>query len=118
SSGNIVVGGVTGAGTTSVAAGAHLSADSIIQSALVIGGTSANRSTVTIDASDSLGNPLSGASASSDSAARSGFAADLLASSAGIAGAASERLPSTVNGSTPIGEFRSLLSPSDSLGGS
>jgi hypothetical protein len=55
---SIVTASVTGAGTTSVAAGGQLTADSIIQNALVIGGTSANPSMLTIDASDSLGNPL------------------------------------------------------------
>ena len=38
--------------------GSHLTADSIIQNALVIGGTSTNPANVTIDATDSLGNPL------------------------------------------------------------
>jgi hypothetical protein len=56
--GNVRVGTISGAGTTSVAAGSRLTADSIVQSALVIGGTSTSPSTVTIDASDSLGNPL------------------------------------------------------------
>jgi hypothetical protein len=56
--GNVRAGTISGAGTTSVVSGSHLTADSIIQSALVIGGTSTNAATVTIDATDSLGNPL------------------------------------------------------------
>ena len=116
-SSGIVTGAVTGAGTTTVAAGAQMTADSIIQTALIIGGTSTNRSTVTIDPSDSLGNPLSEAAAVAGSGATDGLAADL-ASSAGNSDGAIERFPSTANGSTPIGEFTSLLSPSDSLGSS
>jgi hypothetical protein len=60
--GNVRVGTISGAGTTSVAAGSHLTADAIIQSALVIGGTSTSAATVTIDATDSLGNPLAAGS--------------------------------------------------------
>jgi hypothetical protein len=41
-----------------VNAGSDLKANHIIQSALVIGGTSQNHGLVTIDASDSIGNPL------------------------------------------------------------
>ncbi len=114
--GNIVVGSVSGAGTTSVAAGAQLTADSIIQSALVIGGTSSNRATVMIDASDSLGNPLSESAALAGSGATDGLAADLLTSSTRNADAASKQFPSTANGSTTIGEFTSQPSPSESLG--
>jgi hypothetical protein len=65
--GNVRVGTISGAGTTSVAAGSRLTADSIIQSALVIGGTSTNPATVMIDASDSLGNPLAADSRSAKS---------------------------------------------------
>jgi hypothetical protein len=54
----IRVGRITGSGTTAVAVGSQLTADSIIQGALVIGGTASNPAMVTIDASDSLGNPL------------------------------------------------------------
>ncbi len=115
--GNIVTGAVTGAGTTAVAAGAHLTADSIIQSALVIGGTPSNRSTVTIDASDSLGNPLGENAAATGHATTDGLAADLLASSTRKSDAAGEQFASTANGSTPISELTSQLSPSDSLSG-
>jgi hypothetical protein len=114
--GNIVVGSVSGAGTTSVAAGAQLTADSIIQRALVIGGTSSNRATVAIDASDSLGNPLSETAALAGSGATDDLAADL-ASSAVNSDAAGEQFTSTANGLTPMGEFTSQRSPSDSLGG-
>ncbi|HEV2970174.1 MAG TPA: PEP-CTERM sorting domain-containing protein [Pirellulales bacterium] len=54
----IRVGRITGGGATAVAAGSQLTADSIIQGALMIGGTASNPGLVTIDASDSLGNPL------------------------------------------------------------
>jgi fibronectin-binding autotransporter adhesin len=52
------VGNINGAGTTQVNAGSDLTANHIIQSALVIGGMSNNPGLVTIDASDASGNPL------------------------------------------------------------
>jgi autotransporter-associated beta strand protein len=52
------VGGIDGSGTTQVNAGGDLTADHIIQSALVIGGTSTSAGLVTIAASDASGNPL------------------------------------------------------------
>ena len=53
-----VVGSVDGNGTTQVNAGSDLTADRIIQSALVIGGAAGSPAVVTIDASDASGNPL------------------------------------------------------------
>ncbi len=58
SGGNQVVGPVNGLGSTTVSAGASVTASHIIQSALSIGGTSSLYGVVTIDTSDSLGNPL------------------------------------------------------------
>ena len=58
SSTNQQVGGIDGSGTTQVNAGSDLTADHIVQGALVIGGTSKNPGLVTIDASDASGNPL------------------------------------------------------------
>jgi autotransporter-associated beta strand protein len=52
------VGNIDGSGTTQVNAGSDLTANHIIQSALVIGGTSTSHGLVTIDASDASGNPL------------------------------------------------------------
>jgi autotransporter-associated beta strand protein/T5SS/PEP-CTERM-associated repeat protein len=52
------VGNIDGAGTTQVNAGSDLTANHIIQSVLVIGGTAASHGLVTIDASDASGNPL------------------------------------------------------------
>ncbi len=77
SGGNQAVGAVTGGGTTMVSTGASLTASHIIQSALAIGGTSSQHALVTIDASDSEGNPLA------DALTRSGdaSAAELLPSS-------------------------------------
>jgi autotransporter-associated beta strand protein len=57
------VGNIDGPGTTQVNAGSDLTANHIIQSALVIGGTMGNTATVTIVASDSSGNPLGQADA-------------------------------------------------------
>ncbi len=58
SAGHQQVAGIGGTGTTQVSAGASLSADHIVQSALIIGGASGNPGFVTIAASDSSGNPL------------------------------------------------------------
>ena len=58
SAGNQQVGGIDGTGNTQVIAGASLTADHIIQGALIIGGTSGSHALVTIDASDASGNPL------------------------------------------------------------
>jgi fibronectin-binding autotransporter adhesin len=55
---NQVVGAIDGSGTTQVNAGSDLTANHIIQSALVIGGTAGSHGLVTIAASDSSGNPL------------------------------------------------------------
>jgi autotransporter-associated beta strand protein len=53
-----VVGNVDGNGTTQVNAGSGLTADRIIQSALIIGGAVGSPAVVTIDASDASGKPL------------------------------------------------------------
>jgi hypothetical protein len=55
---NQQVGNIDGSGTTQVSTGSDLTANHIIQGALVIGGTSKNPGLVTIDASDASGNPL------------------------------------------------------------
>jgi autotransporter-associated beta strand protein len=55
---NQVVGAIDGLGSTQVNAGSNLTADHIIQNALVIGGTAGSHGLVTIDASDASGNPL------------------------------------------------------------
>jgi hypothetical protein len=55
---NQQVGNIDGSGTTQVNAGSDLTANHIVQGALVIGGTLKNPGLVTIDASDASGNPL------------------------------------------------------------
>ena len=55
---NQVVGGIDGLGSTQVDAGGKLTADHIIQSALVIGGAAGNPALVTIDPSNANGLPL------------------------------------------------------------
>jgi fibronectin-binding autotransporter adhesin len=55
---NQQVGGINGTGDTVVAAGASLTANHILQSSLVIGGTATSLGLVTIAASDAAGNPL------------------------------------------------------------
>ena len=58
SGGNQQVGGINGNGKTQVNAGASLTADHVIQTALMIGGTAGNAAKVTINSSDSSGNPV------------------------------------------------------------
>ncbi|HEV2973010.1 MAG TPA: autotransporter-associated beta strand repeat-containing protein [Pirellulales bacterium] len=58
---NQVVGGIDGLGNVQVSAGSDLTADHIAQNSLVIGGTMNSPGMVTIDASDSSGNPLDAA---------------------------------------------------------
>lgn len=60
---NQVTGAIDGGGKTQVVDGGSLTADHIIQGALVIGGTASNHSAVTLAASDSHGNPLDGGGA-------------------------------------------------------
>lgn len=94
---NQQVGGIDGIGDTVVAAGASLTADHIIQNALVIGGTSGSPSFVTIAASDASGNPTA------DSAV-AGFAS--LGTGAPIAVAGSSLLtgiPSSGSLGAPLG---------------
>jgi hypothetical protein len=55
-----VVGAIDGTGTTQINAGSDLTADHIIQSALIIGGTSTSHGVFTIAASSSTGSPLAG----------------------------------------------------------
>ncbi len=58
-----VVGDIDGTGSTQVNAGSDLTADHIIQSALIIGGTAGGPGLVTIAASDASGSPLFASSA-------------------------------------------------------
>ena len=52
-----IIRGIDGSGNLTVDAGSNLAASHIVQNALLIGGTSGNPATVTIAASDALGNP-------------------------------------------------------------
>jgi hypothetical protein len=55
---NQAVGNIDGSGAMQVNAGSDLSANHIIQSALLIGGTSSSHGLLTIDSSNASGNPL------------------------------------------------------------
>jgi hypothetical protein len=109
----IVTGAVTGAGTTAVAAGAQLTADSIIQTALVIGGTSTSPSIVTIDPSDSLGNPLGATAPLIASKTASGLAAELADSSTRNANGAIELLQQPASDPTDATGVGASASSSD-----
>jgi autotransporter-associated beta strand protein len=90
------VGAIDGTGDTVVDAGSDLTADHIVQSSLVIGGTATSAALVTIAASDASGNPLASGFAVAGSLSPSGpFAAgtdggsSLLASGGSSAGSGS-----------------------------
>ncbi|HEY2146697.1 MAG TPA: PEP-CTERM sorting domain-containing protein [Pirellulales bacterium] len=85
---NQQVGAITGTGDTVVSAGASLTANSIVQNALVIGGTSTSPATVAIAASDASGNPLAVASAAASGSLIAGATSpsNFVTSSAGPAG--------------------------------
>jgi hypothetical protein len=94
---NQQVGGIDGTGTTQVEANASLTANHIVQNALVIGGVDAvHAGRVTIDTSDANGNPLASSNASiglageetptalGDASAGSGLGAEASNASAGL----------------------------------
>lgn len=66
---NQIVGAIGGSGNTVINAGSDLTADSIVQGSLVIGGTAGSPSVFTLAASDDNGNPLAAAAATIDSSA-------------------------------------------------
>jgi hypothetical protein len=112
---NQQVGNIDGNGTTSVAAGAGFTANHIIQSALVIGGTSASPATVTIAASNSSGNPL----AILDGIAISPTSGTVGSTSMLTASASHLRQPglmgSVANGLAPVGNSSAVPEPSTVL---
>jgi autotransporter-associated beta strand protein len=80
------VGNIDGSGTTQVNAGSDLTANHIVQNALVIGGSAGSQGLVTIAASDSSGNPLGQSSgfALAGSLVRSGPFGESVISSANL----------------------------------
>jgi uncharacterized repeat protein (TIGR03803 family)/autotransporter-associated beta strand protein len=97
------VGNIDGSGTTQVNGGSDLTANHIVQAALVIGGAAGSPGLVTIDASDSMGNPLSIAEALSSSPASLGGSAVIAPISEAALPAAGESLNST-SGSAALPE--------------
>ena len=63
---NQVIGSISGTGNVVVNAGGGLTANSIVQGSLVIGGTAVNHAIVTIASSDASGSPLTSASATAN----------------------------------------------------
>jgi hypothetical protein len=115
------VGNIDGTGTTQVNASASLTANHIIQGALVIGGTDASHlGLVTIDTSDSNGNPLTaggGANLTGSLNPSTPFAADAPASSSNLASndsSTSGSSPSVGAGSSSSGSGSSSTVPEPS----
>ena len=102
-----VVGAIDGSGTVQVNAGSDLTANHIVQTALVIGGASGNIGRVTIDPSDASGNPLNQSTENAligSPVPSTSFGGDSLGSSSPLAGdGSSSNLPSggsNLDGST------------------
>ena len=89
---NQVIGSISGTGNVVVNAGGGLTANSIVQGSLVIGGTAVNHAVVTIASSDASGSPLTSTSATPNTNA-SAFHAVLVSSPA-------------LSNVGPTGEFR------------
>jgi hypothetical protein len=84
--------GIEGPGNLTVNAGSSLTANHIVQSALVIGGTAGSPATVTIAASDSSGNPLIFAAAASSRNSSVSALSNSVAGNAGTEATLAERL--------------------------
>jgi hypothetical protein len=115
---NQQAGTIDGTGDTVVNDGSDLTANRIIQNAIVIGGTSKNPGLVTIDASDASGNPLAdsltqaSAFTSSDLLGAGVSPADLIADSTTVgfdAGAPAQANPSADPGLRAVSEPSCLL---------
>ena len=102
SSGNQQVGSIDGNGNTQINAGSDLTANHILQSALIIGGAAGSPADVTIEASDASGNPLLG-----------GLSGSLTPTSPfGITGSSSDKI------SPAVGDGLNAATPPSSSGGS
>jgi PEP-CTERM motif len=116
------VGGVDGTGTTQVNAGNSLTANHIIQGALIIGGTSTSAGLVAIDASDASGNPLAaagglalaGSAASNDPLAAGSLGSSNLLAAGGASSAGGSNLGGSI-GSTSVGGTAAVPEPSTML---
>jgi hypothetical protein len=110
---NQQVGNIDGSGTTQVNAGSDLTANHIIQSALVIGGTSKNSGLVTIDASDSSGNPLVSLAVPAALTPETPFGAEVFANNSfngdSVASSPTSLVSSTAPDSAAVPEPTSLL---------
>ena len=85
-------GGIEGPGDLTVDAGSSLTANHIVQSALVIGGTAGTPATVTIAASDASGNPLISAAVAPSSNNSDSALSDSVVGNAGTEATLAERL--------------------------
>jgi hypothetical protein len=103
---NQVVGAIDGTGTTAVNAGSDLTANHIVQGALIIGGTSGSPALVTIAASDAAGNPLATAA---DLALNSSAASTLAGASLFGAAAVASQTSFTSGASTDFGSTSTTL---------
>ena len=109
------VGGIDGNGTTQVNAGSDLTADHIIQTALIIGGASGSPALVTIDASDASGNPLNQTNELTGLVTPSGLFGAGGISSTGLSGGGSELVALSAINSVVGGNLSSVPEPSTLL---
>jgi hypothetical protein len=113
---NQQVGNIDGSGNVTINSGASLTANHIVQNALVIGGAAGNPATVTIDASDASGNPLDAVRGGPLGEPSSGFApANSLAPSTPLG--SETALPADLSGATgPISSIDASLAANSSIG--
>jgi hypothetical protein len=87
-----LVGGIEGTGNVTVDSGTSLTANHIVQGALVIGGTAGSSAMVTIAASDSSGNPLISAAVAFSSSSSVSALSNSVAGNTGTEATLAERL--------------------------
>jgi autotransporter-associated beta strand protein len=95
-------GSITGAGTLLIDAGSDLTANCIVQGALVIGGSAGSPATLTIAPSDSSGNPL--AVDASGAASQPAITAPLVVASSSAEATASMAPPIAATSDLPLAE--------------
>ncbi len=93
-------GAIDGTGNLTISAGSSLTANHVVQAALIIGGAAGNTATMTIAASDAAGNPLAAVPGSAAANATASSAPTSSSSSASASAIAGESIASIETAST------------------
>jgi len=110
-----IVGTIDGSGSVEVGSGSDLTATHIVQNALVIGGTADSPATVTISASDALGNPLAANALANSGAAAPSSMSIAAGSSRASTASTSASFSGSMLGRSTTSLLNSLASNSTSL---